>query len=344
MNNNSTKGGELSIGVDVSDKYSHICVIDRDGEILEESRIPTKRSAFEKRFSMCSPALIAIEAGTHSPWIDQLLRDLGHDVLVANPRKLRVIYENESKDDKIDAQMLARVARFDPSLLRPIEHRKKEMQEHLEIIKSRDTLVTARTALVNHVRGAVKSHGFKLPKFSTNSFPKKAAEHIPKSLWACLSPLLDTIGQMTAKIQIYDKRIEELCDTTYQVSTGVLRQVKGVGSLTALAFVLCIGDPYRFNKSRAVGTYFGLCPRKDESGAKKPQLSITKTGNSFIRRLLVGSAQYILGPFGPDSDLRRWGLEKAKGGWKSSQETSGSGGGTQAGGASPSTAHNRRGL
>jgi transposase len=320
MNNDITKGLELAIGVDVSDKYSQICVIDREGEVLEESRILTKTSAFRNRFSTCGSALIAIEAGTHSRWIDQLLRELGHEVIVANPRKLRVIYENDSKDDKIDAHMLARVARFDPALLSPIEHRKEEEQEHLELIKARDILVRTRTDLVNHVRGVVKTMGCKLPKCSTESFPQKTAPHIPESLWVSLSPLLDMIDKMTTKIRLYDKKIEELCDTTYQPTTRVLRQVKGVGSLTALAFVLSIGDPYRFKKSRAVGAYLGLRPRKDNSGENKPQLSITKAGNGFLRRLLVGSAHYILGPFGQDCDLRRWGLGKVKSGGKAAKK------------------------
>jgi transposase len=319
MNNNITKGLELAIGVDVSDKYSQICVIDREGEVLEESRILTKPGAFESRFSVCSPALIAIEAGTHSRWIDQLLRELGHDVIVANPRKLRVIYENDSKDDKIDANMLARMARFDPDLLKPIEHRKEEEQEHLEHIKGRDALVRSRTSLVNHVRGVVKSQGCTLPDCSTESFPKKVASHIPETLWTSMSPLLDIIGQMTAKIKAYDKQIEALAKKTYPV-TEVLRQVKGVGAVTSLAFVLSIGDPYRFKNSRVVGAYFGLRPRKDDSGEKKPQLPITKAGNCYVRRLLIGSAQYILGRYGEDCDLRRWGLKKAQGGGKAAKK------------------------
>jgi transposase len=320
MNNNITKGLELAIGVDVSDKYSHLCVLDRDGEVLEESRIPTKPGAFKNRFSMCAPALIAIEAGTHSQWIDRLLRELGHDVLVANPRKLRAIYENENKDDKVDAQMLARIARFDPGLLKPIEHREEKQQEHMELIKSRDLLVKNRTSMINHVVGVTKTAGGKLPECSTACFPKKVAAHIPKSLWVSLSPIIDTIAQINLRIKEYDKKIEELCEKEYPIATGLLRQVKGVGSLTSLAFVLCIGNPHRFKKSRAVGAYFGLRPRKDDSGESKPQLSITKAGNGFMRRLLIGSAHYILGPFGEDCALRRWGLGKAQSGGKAAKK------------------------
>ena len=282
---------------------------------MEESRIPTNMIAFRNRFSQLAPALIAIEAGTHSYWIDRLLRELGHEVIVANPRKLRVIYENDSKDDRVDAHMLARVVRFDPTLLKPIEHRNPKKQEHLEIIKARDILVRSRTNLVNHIRGAVKTMGSKLPKCSTESFTKTVPPHLPELLYKSISPLLEVIGQITAKIKVYDKQIEKLAKQTYPL-TEILRQVAGVGPVTSLAFLLCIGDPYRFKKSRSVGAYFGLRPRRDDSGEKEAQLRITKAGNGFLRRLLIGAAHYILGPFGPDCNMRRWGLARAQTGGK----------------------------
>lgn len=319
MNNNSTHESGLTIGIDVSDRYSQICLLDQEGTIMEESRIPTKPTAFRTKFS-CVPARIAIEAGIHSRWIDRLLRELGHEVIVANPRKLRMIYENDSKDDRVDAHMLARAGRFDPELLSPIEHRKEKEQEHLEIIKARDILVRSRSSLVNHIRGVVKTMGCKLPKCSTSSFPKKVACNIPEPLWTSLSPLLDIIGQMTVKINGYEKHIETVAKNLYPVTTNVLCQVNGVGPLTALAFVLSIGDPYRFKKSRTIGAYLGLRPRRADSGETKSQLRITKAGNRFIRRLLTGAAQYILGPFGKDCHLRRWGLTKSQGGGKAAKK------------------------
>jgi len=289
-----------------------VCVLDTGGEIIEESRILTKPNVFKSRFN-CTSARIAIEAGTHSQWIDRLLQELGHKVIVANPHKLRVIYQNDSKDDKVDAHTLARIGKLDPGLLAPITHRKEEEQEHLELIKARDVLVRSRTSFVNHVRGVVKTSGNKIPKCDANSFAKNAPPHIPEPLKKCLSPLLDIIRKMTATIREYDKQIDKLCEKTYPV-TSVLRQANGVGPLTALAFVLCIGDPYRFKKSRSIGSYLGLRPRRDDSGERKSQLHITKAGNSYLRRILIGAAQYIIGPFGKDCNLRRWGLLKAQGG------------------------------
>ena len=312
MNNNNTNESRLTIGIDVSDKFSQICIIDDKGETIEESRIPTKPNAFMSKF-YCAPAQIALEAGTHSQWIDKTLRELGHDVIVANPRKLKMIYMNDSKDDRVDAEQLARVRRIDPKMLAPIQHRKEEEQENMELLKARDILVRGRTDLINHIRGAVKPFGCKLPESSADSFHKKVRPHIPESLLMSLSPLIDTVEEMTIKIKQYNKKIEKIAESKYPI-TKTLCQVNGVGPLTALAFTLSIGDPYRFKKSRAVGAYLGLRPRRSQSGEIKLQLPITKAGNTFLRRLLVTAAQYILGPFGKDSDLRRWGLMKSQGG------------------------------
>lgn len=314
MNNITTVIPDITIGVDVSDKYSYICAIDSMGEMIEESKIPTKPDAFRHKFT-CNPTRIVIEAGTHSLWIDKTLRELGHEVIVANPRKLNMIFQNNDKDDKVDARILARMGRYDPGLLSPIEHRKGEEQEHLEFIKARDLLVRFRTALVNHIRGAAKTLGYKVLKCSTECFDKKAAAQLPESLLMSVSPLLEMIGELTRKIRDFDKQIEALCEKTYP-ATSALRQVNGVGPLTALAYVLSIGDPYRFKNSRVLGSYIGLRPRRDDSGERKSQLHITKAGNNYLRGLLISSAQYILGPFGKDSNLRRWGLGKSLGGGK----------------------------
>jgi transposase len=238
-------------------------------------------------------------------------------VIVANPRKVRAIYDSDSKNDHLDAETLARLGRVDPKLLAPIEHRGAGAQADLARIRSRDALVRSRTLLINHVRGAVKSFGGRLPKSSAGAFPR-LAKHIPEELWPALSPLIDTIGRLTAEIRKFDRELEQLAAQKYP-ETKTLRQVQGVGSLTSLAFVLTIDDPSRFESSREVGAYLGLRPRQDQSGDINRQLGITKAGDTYMRRILVGSAQYILGPFGRDCDLRRWGLELAKRGAKNAK-------------------------
>ena len=311
---------KMTAGLDLGDKYTYLCLIDtQSGEVLEEGRLRTTPEAFRRRFSSERLLRIAIEAGTHSPWVSRVLEECGHEVLVANARKLRLIYASKRKTDEIDAENLARLARLDPKLLYPLKHRGEDSQVHLAIIRSRQTLVDARTQLVNHVRGAVKSFGARLPKCPAMSFHKKAAEHIPEALWPALGPILETIGSLTERIRDYERQLETISKEHYP-DTELLRQVEGVGTLTALTFVLTLEDPYRFEKSRAVGAYLGLVPARDHSGDRDPQRHISKEGDEMLRKLLVGSANYILGPFGSDSDLRRHGEKIASRGGKNAKK------------------------
>ena len=239
---------------------------------------------------------------------------------MANPRKTRLIYTNRRKTDEIDAENLARLARVDPKLLYPLKHRGEEYQAHLALIRSREALVSVRTQLVNHVRGTVKSFGARLPKCPARSFHNKVLEHIPEALWPAVEPILETIGSLTEHICEYDRQLEMICQEHYP-ETELLRQVEGVGVLTALTFVLTLEDPYRFAKSRTVGAYLGLVPARDQSGDRDPQRRISKEeGDERLRRLLVGSAHYILGPFGSDSDLRRHGEKIASRGAKNAKK------------------------
>ena len=321
MDDGSKQHPLMTAGLDLGDKYSYLCLIDTEGgEVVEEGRLRTSPEAFRRRFSSEQPMRIAIEAGTHSPWVSRLLEECGHEVLVANARKLRLIYSNKRKTDKVDAENLARLARLDPKLLYPLKHRGEDSQAHMAIIRSREALVSCRTQLVNHVRGAVKSFGGRLPKCPARSFHNKAPERIPDALWPALGPILEQIGSLTERIRDYDRQLEEISKESYP-ETELLRQVEGVGSLTALTFVLTLEDPYRFEKSRSVGAYsLGLVPAKDQSGDRDPQRRISKEGDEMLRRLLVSCAHYVLGPFGSDSDLRRHGQKIASRGAKNSKK------------------------
>ena len=311
---------KVTAGLDIGDKYSYVCLIDTaSGEIMEEGRLRTSPETFKRRFASERPMRIAIEAGTHSPWASRVLEDCGQEVLVANARKLRLIYANKQKTDEIDAENLARLARLDPKLLYPLRHRGEESQAHLALIRSREALVSTRTQLVNHVRGAVKSFGHRLPKCPARSFHKRAAEHIPEALRPALGPILEQIGSLTQRIREYDRKLEAICQEHYP-ETDLLRQVEGIGALTALTFVLTVEDPHRFEKSRSVGAYLGLVPATEKSGDRDPQKRISKEGDQMLRRLLVGSAHYILGPFGSDSDLRRHGEKIASRGGKNAKK------------------------
>jgi transposase len=297
----------VTVGLDLGDRFSQFVVLDADGEILEEGRVATQETALRQRFSGCQRLRIAIETGTHSPWVARVLSDCGHEVLVANSRRLRLIYENRRKSDKVDAGYLARLARVDPKLLAPVAQRGEAAQTDLALIRSRFALVNARTQLVNHARGIVKSSGQRLPRCSTPGFHKKVVTEIPQPLRESLLPIVETVGFLTEQIKGLYRRLESVANEKYP-QTKLLRQVTGVGSITSLVFVLTIEDPSRFRKSRMVGAFLGLVPRQEKSGDSDPQLRITKQGDRTLRRLLVQAAHYILGAFGPDSDLRRFGL------------------------------------
>lgn len=219
----------------------------------------------------------------------------------------------------MDAEYLARIGRLDPKLLWGIEHRGEEAQAQLALIRSREVLVRTRTRLVSHCRGIVKSMGGRLPQCSTPAFPRRVAEHVPPALRPALGPILEQLRQINAQIRGYDREVERLAEQEYP-ETARMTQVTGVGALTALAFALVIEDPGRFAKSRTVGAYLGLRPRRSDSGETEPQLRITKAGHPLMRRLLVQCAQYVMGPHGPDCDLRRFGERIAARGGKNARK------------------------
>jgi transposase len=295
----------VTIGLDISDSYTQCCLLDGSGEVVGEERIRTTTVDMQRRFSVLAPARVVLEVGTHSPWVSRLLTELGHQVVVANSRQVQLIARSHRKSDRADAEQLARLGRLDPDLLAPIQHRSADAHGALATVRSRDVLVRSRTQLINHVRGTVKSWGGRLPRTTAPAFHRKAAEAIPVALRSALSPVLEMIGELTRRITAADAEIEALC--AQYPETAALRQVVGVGPLTALTYVLTIEDPRRFAQSRDVGPYLGLVPRRRDSGDHVSQLRISKAGDAHLRRLLVNCAHYILGPFGPDSDLRRWG-------------------------------------
>jgi transposase len=304
------KAGPITIGMDLGDKTSRYCVLGEQGEIVQEGSVGTTKKALAQKFGGQRRCRMAMEVGTHSPWVSRLLKSLGHEVIVANARQVKLISQSSRKDDRLDAQTLARLARVDPQLLRPIQHRSEEAQAHLMVIRVRAALVETRTSLVNTARGLAKSVGERLPKCGTDQMGVERLEELPAQLQQALRPLLEQIESVTEKIKESDGKIEQIARTEYP-ETALLEQVSGVGTLIALTFVLTIEDRDRFQKSRDVGCYVGLRPKRSQSGESQPQLRITKEGDVYLRRMLVQGAHYILGYRGPDTDLKRWGLQLA---------------------------------
>ena len=310
---------QLTIGLDLGDRNSWYCVVDEAGQIRQEQRVRTSAKALREVFGAMARSRIAVEIGTHSPWISRLLSELGHEVIVANARKVRLIGESRKKDDRLDAQTLARLARIDPELLYPVKHRSVQAQADLTLIRARAGLVRARTGLVNAARGLAKSYGERLRGCNVRNMNPGKAESLSPELQAALEPLLNAIESLSERIVEYNERIENLAQQSYP-QVALLKQIKGVGTLIALTFLLTLEDPHRFRKSRDVGCYLGLQPGRRNSGQSEPQMHISKEGDPYLRTLLVQGAQHILGPFGPDCDLRRWGLKLAERGGRNGKK------------------------
>jgi transposase len=307
----------ITIGIDLGDIWSHYCTLNEDGEVIDQGRFRTNTAGVGKRFRDIERALVAMETGTHSIWVSEQIKDLGHEVIVGNVRELRAISHSDRKSDTVDAEKIARYARLDPEILRPISHRTVAQQEALTLIRARNLIVRLRTAAVNSLRGLAKPCGYRLPASSTLCFAKRCMAVLPPGLGVALGPVLEQIAAMTVKIQQYDRTIKRLTETEYP-ETQALLQVYGVGQLTALTYVLTLGSKERFKRSRDVGCYLGLRPRRSQSGDRDPQLGITKAGNIYLRSLLVECANHVLGPHGRDSTLRQWGLHLASRGGKQS--------------------------
>ena len=315
LSEKTMKDGVAAIGIDLSDRTGKFYAIDDEGKKIAEGTIALRTQELEKWAMSIARTVIAIEAGTHSPWISRLLTRCGHEVIVANPVKVALITKNVQKTDPVDAEYLARLARFERELLFPIQHRGEQAQIDLQVIRTRDIAVKVRSTLISHLRGAVKSFGARLSKCSTEAFVNTTRKEIPEALKTALDPMFDQIDRLTKTIDGYERQVLKLVEQRYP-EVKMVTQIKGVGALTGLAFVLVLEDARRFANSRSVGPYLGLTSKKDQSGDSDPQRGITKAGNRLLRRLLVQSAHYIQGPFGVDSDLRRHGEKIAARGGK----------------------------
>jgi len=201
--------GSITIGMDLGDKTSRYCVIDQEGEVLFEGAVATTKKGLAQTFGVLARCRIALEVGAHSPWISRLLKSFGHEVIVANARQVKLISESSRKNDRLDAQTLARLARMDPKLLRPIQHRSEEAQQDLMLIRVRAGLVEARTALVNSARGLAKAIGERLPKCDADNLDVKRLEGLPAGLEIVLKPLLEEVKSLTEKIHACDEQIEQ---------------------------------------------------------------------------------------------------------------------------------------
>jgi transposase len=308
----------ITIGCDLGDKTSELCILHADGRLDRPKPVRTTREEMQAFFRQQPRSHVVMEVGAHSRWVSELVERLGHRVTVANPRRIQLITASDRKNDRNDAELLARLGRADETLLSPVIHRGSAVQADLAVAKARDQLVRTRTSLVNHVRGTCKSFGVRLGRCSPESFSRVMPAHLPPQLKPALKPMLDALKGVDEQITVLDSTLEELAKRYPEVEA--VSQPSGVGLLTALVFLLTLEDKRRFEKSRDVGAFVGLVARQGQSGESEKQLRITKAGDPFLRRLLVIAANHILRSSTPDSDLKRWGLELAKRGGKNAKK------------------------
>lgn len=309
MAKRSSEGIEV-VGLDLGDRWTSWCRCGAGGEVLAEGKVRTQPRALRKEFGGV-PRRLLLETGTHCLWVARELRALGHEVCVLHARTLRAITQSRRKTDRLDARILAQLgATTSPEVLHQVDVMDEVVQSDRAVLLARDLLVRCRTQQVNHVRGVVKAWGVRLGRGSTKSFPVKVKDQIPEPLRPALAPLLDSILQLTEAIAGYDEQLEQLATGRYAHSR-LLTQVPGVGPKTALAYLWTIRDPRRFATSRQVGAYAGLAPASRSSGARDPQLRISKQGNPLLRRLLVQCAHRILHSPGCAGDLQRFGQRLA---------------------------------
>lgn len=312
--------GRPTIGLDLGDRSSRWCALGADGEVIGRGEVESERQELERFFGRIPKSLVALEVGSHSPWISRLLEKLGHEVVVANARRVKLISESSRKNDDVDAELLARLVRADRQLLSPVKHRGEEAQADLMAVRVRAQLVELRTQAASAARGLVKPFGQRLPSCDADSLSKAHAGHLNAAIRGHAERLLGVVEELTKQIEACDKELERIAKERYDKETTQLRQVPGVGPITALTFVLTLDDAGRFAKSRDVGCFLGLRPRSRQSGASEPEMRISKEGDGYLRTLLVQCAQYILSRRGPDSDLKRWGLLMAAKGKKKAKK------------------------
>jgi transposase len=310
---------KITIGLDLGDRSSRYCILSQDGEVIQAGSAASTKQGLNRVFGSLRHSRLALEVGTHSPWVSRHLKALGHEVIVANPRRTRLIAASSNKNDRLDAETLARLARMDPKLLFPIRHRGEEAQADLTVIRSRAVLVEARTRLINAARGLAKSFGERLRKCDARYVNEALAKDLPPALKEATEPLLKQIGQLSAQIREYDDAIQRIARERYP-EIELLTAVRGVGVLIALTFLLTLEDPHRFQRSRDVGAYLGMRPRRRQSSQSDPQLGISKEGDVYLRKLLVQGAHVILGRQGSDCDLRRFGQKLAARGGKGAKK------------------------
>ena len=335
----ATKATNVTVGMDLGDKTSRYCMLDENGEVLREASVGTTKKAMTQVFATMKPCRVAIEVGTHSPWVSRLLKSFGHEVIVANARQVQLISKSSRKNDRMDAQMLARLVRVDPRLLRPIQHRSEQAQEHLRVIRVRAALVEARTMLVNAARGLTKATGERLASCDADQMVVDRMESLPAGLQNSLRPLLEEVESLTEKIQALDQQVEQIARTDYP-ETDLLRQVSGVGPLIALTFVLTVEDRERFQKTGRRGLLCGFAAEAERLGGERTPTADHQGRGSLSAEAAGAGGALHYGAARTGYGSKALGVEVKRTWWQERQEAGRGGSGSEAGDSAASVVGN----
>jgi transposase len=310
------------IGLDLGDYEMTYRVVDGDGRPIAEGSASAEPEEVAVLAGKYPGADVLMEAGGSSPWVQRMLRERGLNAIVAKADIL--CGRRRRKNDPTDAAALAELMRMKSSLIVEVEHKSEDDAIDFVVLKSRDQLVKMRTASINFVRGVLKSFGVRVGRADADAFGRFAAPFVPSKLRSTIKPQLDFIVSLTARIKAFDVQIKKKVMTKHPQAVALAESVYGVSHIVATAFVLTIFRPDRFRRARDVGPYLGLEPAQKASGTLDPELGISRAGNPFLRKLLVQSAHYLLGPLARDQkkagDLREWGLGLIRRGGKGAKK------------------------
>ena len=292
------------VAIDLHDEYSQICVMNASREVLVEAKIPTSRRALIDFFGQRARCRVIFEAGAHALWVSELMNDLGHEPLVCHPRRVRLIAESRNKNDRVDAELLARLSLSDLELLKPIQQRSRTTLEQRTVIRARAALVESQKKLRTMLRGVVKPFGIRLSPGKKRALAELQRAELPSPVSQSVEAVLKTLKTIAEQLADLDGRIEQLTET-HPVAAR-LQTIPGVGPLVAMTFIFAIEDPVRF-ASGDLGPYFGLTPPNRSSAGKKLRPKDRgRPGDPYMRSLLVQSAWTLMNSRS-ESDLAKWG-------------------------------------
>jgi transposase len=293
------------VGIDLHKVHSQICILTSDGEVIEQ-RIQTSRERFSALFGGRERSQVLLESSTESEWVARHLESLGHEVIVADPNFLPMYMtrSKKTKTDRRDARALADACRL--KAYRPAHRVSEEQRRRRVQLTLRDALVRTRTRYISILRAMARGEGLRVESGSSAAFAKRLARlTLPSELAPLLEPLLQALASINEQIERIEKEIAARSAADERVQR--LQTVPGVGPIVSTAFLAAVDDAKRFAGPHQLEAYLGLVPREHSSGEKQRKGSITKTGPSRMRRLLVQSSWVILLSRRADAaPLRQW--------------------------------------